>query len=215
MKSAPRSCGPVLVVDDDPAALELLRTVLVDAGYAVEEAASGEAALRLAELTPPRLAVLDVCMPALSGHEVCRQLRERYGDAVPVLFVSGERVEPVDRAAGLLIGGDDYMLKPFSPDELIARVRALLRRSADSARQVRDVRLTRRELEVLGMLGAGLHRREIAGELVISEKTVGAHLGRIYEKLGAHDRVQALIIAYRLGLLDPLETGRNSGLPAA
>jgi DNA-binding response OmpR family regulator len=66
--------------------------------------------------------------PRHPGYEICRRLRDRYGDAVPVLFVSGERTEAVDRLAGLLLGGDDYLVKPFEPDELLARVTSLLRR---------------------------------------------------------------------------------------
>ena len=201
MQNIPISCGPVLVVDDDGGARMLLRNVLTQAGYAVDAVDSGTSALEWLERSRPQLVLLDVCMPGLSGYEVCRQLRERHGSVIPVMFVSGQRVDPVDRAAGLLLGGDDYVLKPFSPDELLARVFALIRRTAEPAH---DVRLTARELDVLAMLAAGLRRQEIARALVISPKTVSSHLGRIYEKLGARDRVQAVIIAHRTRLLDPL-----------
>jgi two-component system OmpR family response regulator len=204
MVTEPSACGPILVVDDDPGARALLLNVLGDAGYVVELAESGPECLDAAERTRPRLAILDVCMPAVSGYEVCRRLRERYGTSVPILFVSGERVEAVDRAAGLLLGGDDYMVKPFSPDELLARVVSLIRRTADWPEAADPPTLTRREQDVLELLAAGLRRREIARELVISPKTVSAHLSRIYEKLGARDRVQALIVAYRARLLEPL-----------
>src|SRR3954454_19726883 len=135
-------CGAILVVDDDAAARELVVTLLVDAGYEVEAFASAPACLVRAGLDRPRLAILDVCMPHVSGWEACRRLREMYGTTLPVLFVSGARVDAVDPTAGLLRGGDDYLTKPFSPDELVARVLSLLRRvPAVEA----DPRLTTRE----------------------------------------------------------------------
>jgi DNA-binding response OmpR family regulator len=200
----PSSCGLILVADDDPGARALLTSVLGDAGYAVAVTESGQACLERAERERPRLAILDVCMPDVSGYEVCRRLRERYGPTVPVIFVSGERVDAVDRAAGLLLGGDDYLTKPFSPEELLARVVSLMRRTGEWPEAPDAPVLTQRELDVLTLLAAGRRRREIASELVISPKTVSAHLTRIYEKLGARDRVQALIVAYRTRLLEPL-----------
>jgi DNA-binding NarL/FixJ family response regulator len=195
----------ILVVDDDEGAREFLVSLLRDAGYQAEAAESGVAGLERVEQDRPRLAILDVCMPSVSGYEVCRRLRDRYGPSVPVLFVSGERVEAVDRAAGLLLGGDDYLVKPFSPDELLARVMSLIRRTPEWPEPPpASTPLTTRELDVLTLLAAGLRRREIARELAISPKTVSAHLNHIYEKLGVRDRVQALIVAYRTRLLEPL-----------
>ena len=191
-------CGAILVVDDDEASRDLMVTVLRDAGHEAEAFATARAALLCAERLRPRLAILDVCMPHVSGWEACRRLREMYGPTIPVLFVSGERVDAVDRTAGLLLGGDDYLTKPFSPDELIARVLSLLRRTAVADP---DAHLTSREETVLGLLADGLSRREIACTLVISQKTVSAHLGHIYEKLGVSDRVQAINAARRRGLV--------------
>ena len=74
--------------------------------------------------------ILDVRLPDLSGYEVCRELRDRLGASVPVMFVSGERIESFDRVAGLLVGGDDYLVKPFELDELVARARRLVERPA-------------------------------------------------------------------------------------
>jgi DNA-binding NarL/FixJ family response regulator len=195
--------GSILVADDDQSARDLLVTLLEGAGYATQAAASGTEAIASAERARPRLAILDVCMPGVSGYEVCRRLHDTYGETLPVIFVSGERVDAVDRAAGLLLGGDDYLVKPFSPEELLARVVSLMRRSPEPDAQPAPV-LSARELQVLGLLAQGLRRKEIAGQLVISPKTVNAHLTRIYEKLGARDRVQAVIVAYRTRLLEPL-----------
>ncbi|HKB92798.1 MAG TPA: response regulator transcription factor [Gaiellaceae bacterium] len=172
------------------------------AGYAVRTAATGAAAIAALEQDPPALAILDVCLPDLSGYEVCRRIRERHGAAVAVLFVSGERTEPVDRVAGLLIGADDYLVKPFAPDELLARAGALLRRREQPASGHAPV-LTPREREVLDLLARGLANHEIAEQLVISPKTVGTHVEHIYGKLGVRSRVEALTAGYRLELLTP------------
>jgi DNA-binding NarL/FixJ family response regulator len=194
------SCGPVLIVDDDGALRALVRELLEAEGYSTREAASGAGALASAAEQLPALVVLDVAMPSLSGYEVCRLLRARLGDAIPILFVSGDRTEPHDRVAGLLLGGDDYLVKPFAPEELVARVHALLRRRS-ALGGGRHERLTPRERQVLELLGDGLAQREIADRLVISGKTVGTHIERIISKLGVHSRAQAVAVAYRDGLL--------------
>lgn len=75
------------------------------------------------------LVVLDVNIPGISGYEICRRLRDEFGPALPILFLSGERTESFDKVAGLLVGGDDYLVKPFSPDELVARVQKLAGRA--------------------------------------------------------------------------------------
>jgi DNA-binding NarL/FixJ family response regulator len=149
----------------------------------------------------PALVVLDV-MPLVSGYEVCRRLRDRYGTALPIVFLSGERVESLDRVAGLLIGADDYVVKPFAPDELIARVQRLLERSHAPAPPRGLSRLTKREIEVLGLLAEGKSQVEIADELVISQKTVGTHIEHNLSKLGVKSRAQAVALAYRDRLLE-------------
>jgi two-component system, OmpR family, response regulator len=191
-----RPCGPILVVDDDDTLLQCVSALLEEAGFVVLAARTGEEGLALARSGSPRAAVVDVCLPGLSGYEVCRALREEKV-ALPVLFVSGERTESFDRVAGLLIGADDYLIKPFAPDELLARLRVLLRRGNEDELHS----LTRREAEVLRCLGEGLGPSVIAERLVISPKTVGTHIEHIYEKLGVHSRAQALVAAYGLGLL--------------
>jgi two-component system, OmpR family, response regulator len=123
----------VLVVDNDPPFRAFVRDLLERAGFDVVEAADGEAALSVAALHRPELVLLDVCLPRASGYEVCRELRDRFGDSLGIIFVSGERMESIDRVSGLLLGADDYLAKPFDLDELLARLRALHRRSHGTA----------------------------------------------------------------------------------
>jgi two-component system OmpR family response regulator len=117
----------ILIVDDDPAIRDVVRFALTRAGFEAMEAADGPAALDAFAAAAPDLVVLDVLLPGLDGIEVCRELRRR--SSVPILFLSSKEDE-VDRVVGLELGGDDYIGKPFSPRELVARVRALLRRAA-------------------------------------------------------------------------------------
>jgi two-component system response regulator MprA len=121
----------VLVVDDDPPILRMLERTLTAEGYAVETAADGGAALAAVERAVPDVVVLDVAMPGLDGLAVCRRLR-RAGLALPVLLLTA-RDSVSDRVAGLDAGADDYVVKPFAPEELLARVRALLRRGTEPA----------------------------------------------------------------------------------
>jgi len=121
----------VLVVDDDPPILRMLERTLTAEGYAVETAADGGAALAAVERAVPDVVVLDVAMPGLDGLAVCRRLR-RAGLALPVLLLTA-RDSVSDRVAGLDAGADDYLVKPFAPEELLARVRALLRRGSEPA----------------------------------------------------------------------------------
>jgi len=120
----------VLIVDDDPAIRDVLRFALGRAGFEVLEAEDGRLALERFAAAAPDLVVLDVMLPGIDGIEVCRALRRE--SAVPILFLSSKEDE-IDRVVGLEIGGDDYIGKPFSPRELVARVKALLRRAAAPA----------------------------------------------------------------------------------
>jgi len=115
----------VLVVDDEKRIREVVTYALQKDGFRVSEAADAEQALLLAEREMPELAVLDVMLPGIDGLELCRRLRARA--PLPILFLSA-RGDEVDRIVGLELGGDDYLTKPFSPRELVARVRAVLRR---------------------------------------------------------------------------------------
>ncbi len=117
----------LLIVDDEPSIRELLTASLRYAGFEVFSAADGAEALHLAEKHTPDLVVLDVMLPDLDGFTVTRKLRER-GRDVPVLFLTA-RDETPDKVQGLTVGGDDYVTKPFSLEEVVARIRAVLRRT--------------------------------------------------------------------------------------
>jgi DNA-binding response OmpR family regulator len=118
--------GPILIVEDDTNTASLVQTYLQREGFATRIAADGETGLRLARETKPGFVILDVMLPRLDGWEVCRQLRT-FSD-VPVLMLTA-REEEIDRVTGLSLGADDYVVKPFSPRELVARVKAILRRT--------------------------------------------------------------------------------------
>lgn len=120
----------ILVVDDDPRIRDLLTIALERGGYQVVTAADGQAALRNARREAPALIVLDVGLPELDGLEVCRRIRAQ--SDVPILFLTA-RDDEVDRIVGLELGADDYVTKPFSPRELLARIKAILKRSAPAA----------------------------------------------------------------------------------
>ncbi|HEX6122333.1 MAG TPA: response regulator transcription factor [Ktedonobacterales bacterium] len=117
----------ILVVDDDPRITELVRRILAFEGYSVAIAATGDQALARTLERPPDLILLDLMLPGVDGLEVTRRLRQA-GDNVPILMLTA-RDAVTDRVAGLEVGADDYLVKPFAPEELVARVKALLRRS--------------------------------------------------------------------------------------
>jgi two-component system response regulator MprA len=124
----------VLVVDDDPRITDLVRRIFAYEGYSVAVAASGHEALNRTLERPPDLIVLDIMLPGLDGLEVARRLREA-GDNVPILMLTA-RDAVANRVEGLSIGADDYLVKPFAPEELVARVKALLRRSQAERHEV-------------------------------------------------------------------------------
>jgi DNA-binding NarL/FixJ family response regulator len=198
--AATRSRGPVLVVDDDEHFRELIVTVLEHIGYPMREASTGEDALDAARREPPRLVVLDICLPGIPGYEVCRRLRDEFGNDLPIVFVSGERTQSYDRVAGFLVGGDDYLVKPFALDEFVARVRRHVERA--ERRVTTGYALTPREVEVLHLIAAGHGTNEIARRLFISRKTATTHVEHIFKKLGVHSRTQAVSLAYQHGLLE-------------
>jgi DNA-binding response OmpR family regulator len=204
--------GPILVVDDDPKILALVRTYLERERYPVATAADGPAALDAVERLAPRLIVLDLMIPEIDGLAVIRRVRE-LGD-VPILVLSA-RGSVGDRIAGLMEGADDYLPKPFSPAELVVRVGTILRRSdprrspgtvfllgdleLDADRhEVRvaaaPVVLTALELRLLGALleanGRVLGRDQLldaihgAGEGDVLDRAIDQYVKRLREKLG-------------------------------
>ncbi|MFT4623231.1 MAG: two-component system OmpR family response regulator [Myxococcota bacterium] len=199
----------VLLVDDDPHLREVVRYALDRAGFEVEEAEDGLAALLAFRRSEPDLIVLDVLMPELDGLEVCRRVRQT--SQVPIVFLSS-RGEEIDRILGLDLGGDDYITKPFSTRELVSRIRAVLRRTTGSATPGRlavgplvldseqwrasvggqDLELTVTEFRLLEVLARRPGRvyprdelvgRAYPGEHHVSDRTVDSHIRRIRHKL--------------------------------
>jgi DNA-binding NarL/FixJ family response regulator len=197
-----RPRGRVLVVDDDAVICDLVAATLTEHGYPTRRASDAREALYLVDRELPDVIVLDVHLPDISGYQVCRRLRDDHGDSVGIILISGERRESMDRAAGLLLGADDYMIKPFVLDELLARVQRLAKRSRPIARTV-VAGLTRRELEILRLLACGMDHMDIARDLVITAKTVEKHIEHILLKLGVHSRAQAIALALQQEPLQP------------
>jgi DNA-binding response OmpR family regulator len=201
--------APVLVVDPDGEQRREVAAMLKRAGFRVKVIESGEEALEEARRERPNLVVLEVRLSDISGYEVCRALKDQFGDAVGVIFVSRDRTEASDRVAGLMIGADDYMGKPLAADELVARARGLARRAG--AHEHLDAPapragLTARELEVLQLLAEGHDQEEMAKTLFVSPRTVGKHIEHILAKLPARSRAEAVAIAYQRGLHGPPQT---------
>ena len=218
--------GLVLVVEDEPAIAELERRYLVHEGFGVHVEADGDAALDAVRRLRPAAVVLDVGLPGRDGIAVCRALREA-GDWVPVLFVTA-RDDEVDRVLGLELGADDYLTKPFSPRELVARVKAVLRRAdgrptsrpvslgdlaVDPAtRRVRvrgaDVPLTVTEFNLLLALAQARGRVVERSELLASawgqadyagSRTVDVHVAQLRAKLGADCPIETVRgVGYRV-----------------
>jgi DNA-binding NarL/FixJ family response regulator len=170
--------------------------LLQQAGYPISLATTPARALASARRRCPRLVLLEVTLHHVSGLELCHELRDEQGPTLPIMFVSKQGADPMDRVTGLLVGADDYLAMPFVPDELLARVRALTRRSARTV-AAKKANLTPREHEVLGLMAEGLGQTDIAGQLVVSSKTVGNHIEHILWKLGVHSRAQAIAFAFR------------------
>lgn len=206
----PRQGAPrVLVVDDEPPIVDLVRGYLAREGYEVSGAADGPGALAAARANAPDVVVLDVMLPGLDGLEVCRQLRTFSNAYVLMLTARGEEI---DRVVGLTVGADDYLVKPFSPRELVARVKALLRRPRTARPQAlatpgleidearRSVRVdgtatevTALEFDLLAVLarepGIVVRRAEILERLWGSEfladgHLVDVHVANLRRKLG-------------------------------
>ncbi|MGZ4174173.1 MAG: response regulator transcription factor [Solirubrobacteraceae bacterium] len=197
----------VLVVDDDPPLRRMLERTLAAEGFNVTVAADGGAALVAAERAAPDVIVLDVAMPGIDGLAVCRRLRAK-GLATPIIMLTARDAVP-DRVAGLEAGADDYLIKPFAVQELVARLRALIRRGADptallsyadvvldvgtarATRGGRDLELTGREAALLELLLREPNRtvtREFALQAIwndaASTNVVDRYVTRLRRKLG-------------------------------
>jgi DNA-binding response OmpR family regulator len=201
----------VLVVDDDSRLVSLVRMYLEREGFQVVAAYDGEQALALAARVHPRFVILDLMLPKMDGLTVCRRLRKN--SDVPILMLTA-KVEEADKIAGLRIGADDYVTKPFSPRELVERVRTILRRASGGrpARQLahgdlvmhldrHEVTLDGRGLELTGFEykllqtlmefpGRVFTRDQLLAHLyafdesVVTDRTIDVHIGKIREKLG-------------------------------
>ena len=200
----------ILVADDDPQIREVLRIAFDRAGFATVAVSNGRAALASAATARPDLIVLDIAMPEMDGLEVCRRLRAT--SQVPVLFLTA-RDDEIDRILGLELGADDYVTKPFSPREVVARIRAILKRSGQAAPAPRLLRhgvleldpaaydcrvageglpLTATEHALLARLlrrpGEVVSRRQLADTLYgpnssVSDRTVDSHFRNLRRKL--------------------------------
>lgn len=203
--------GKILVADDDESIVELITLYLRKDGFDVITARDGGEALRKITQHSPDLVLLDIMMPVKDGWEVCREIRQLY--RLPVIMLTA-RSEDYDKILGLELGADDYITKPFNPRELVARVRAVLRRSRQESEprllQYRDliinldefmvtkegqpVPLTRKELELLWLL-AGRPNQVFSREQLLSRiwgydytgdtRTVDTHIKRLRRKLGS------------------------------
>ncbi len=217
--------GTVLVVDDEPNIADLIELYLDREGFRVVKAATGEDGVRAVADHRPRLVVLDVGLPDIDGLEVCRRLRRT--SSIPVIFLTARDGE-VDRVVGLELGADDYVTKPFSPSELVARVKAVLRRTdgppAAEIIQVEDttidlgrrevrvhgepVSFTTREFELLQFLaehrGLALSRQQILDgvwgyDWFGDTRTVDVHLAQIRKKLDGAAHISTVRgVGYRL-----------------
>lgn len=205
----------VLVVDDNEKIVEVLTAYLEQAGFSVRSAVDGATAIAEVDRAVPDIALLDVMLPGVDGIELTRRFQREHG--LPVILVTA-RSDEVDRLIGLEVGADDYISKPFSPREVVARVKAVLRRTGDQrpgdetvrigelsidperravAVQGRDVELTRTEFDILAAMAAHpgrvysrLRLLEIAtGDAFEGyERTIDAHVKNIRKKLGEDPR---------------------------
>ncbi|SRR6266540_3211792 len=210
--------GTALVVEDEDSIAALVRSYLERDGFTVVRARSGKDALVELERRPVRVVVLDIGLPDLDGFEVCRRIRAH--SRVPILMLTARDEEP-DRVTGLELGADDYLTKPFSPRELLARVRAVLRRSEawldedelalgdvvvrPEAREVRvdgtRVELTSKEFDLLAIL-LGNPERVLTRELLLDRvwgfafpggtRTVDMHVASLRRKLGRPELVRTV-----------------------
>lgn len=216
----------VLIVDDDATLRMALTRYLEKRGYGVQNAGSGAEALQVFEQDPPDLVVSDVMMAEMDGYEFCRRLRSiRAGQLVPFIFLSS-RSEIDARVQGHSMGADDYLIKPFEPKELLAKIEAQLERSrrfhAELVRLMQlspelpspeqqpastaALPLTPAEAKVFWEVVRGLTNKQIGDRLFISPRTVQTHLSNILSKLELENRSQLVRFAFEHGFKPPAES---------
>jgi DNA-binding response OmpR family regulator len=127
----------ILIVEDDVALLETLKAALETENYEIISATDGEQGLQLAQKEKVDLIILDLVLPSLNGYEICRKLRAD-GLMTPIIFLTGQKKEEIDKVLGLEVGADDYVTKPFGTKELLARIRAVLRRTKPEASEIEE-----------------------------------------------------------------------------
>lgn len=214
----------ILIVDDDITLRTALVRYLGKRGYAVLDAASGLEALTLFERDPADLIVSDILMPEMDGFEFCRRLRaSRIGQLVPFLFLSS-KAEVEDRVHGHAIGADDYIIKPFEPRELLAKIEAQLERSRRTHAEIvrlmqqhngtapapapttpQPLPLTPAEEKVFWEVIQGHTNKQIGEHLFVSPRTVQTHLSNILNKLQLENRSQLVRYAFEHGYTPPME----------
>lgn len=180
----------ILVVDDDPHIRDLLSFALAKAGMEVDQASDGEEALAAIEARPPDLMVLDINLPRLNGLDVCRRLRGSGGGGadLPILFLSS-RDDEIDRVLGIELGGDDYVVKPFSPREVVARSMAILRRTAARPPKVEQVGTVRHGLLSLDLEDWSARWGEQEVPLTITEFTILRTLAAMPSRIFSRDQI--------------------------
>lgn len=215
----------ILVVDDEADCQTVLAMYLESQGYRVQSATSGIEALSIFETDPPDLVISDVMMPEMDGFEFCRRLRRtRLGQLIPFIFLSGQG-EIESKVEGHSIGADDYLVKPFQSEEILAKVKAQLERShrihAEIVRLLQNstalavepkvlpvappapLPLTPAEERVFWEVIQGYTNKQISHRLFISPRTVQAHLGSIFSKLHIENRAQLVKFAMEKGYKPP------------
>ncbi|GAB4339925.1 MAG: response regulator transcription factor [Leptolyngbyaceae cyanobacterium] len=217
----------VLIVDDDTTLRTALTRYLEKRGFSVQNVSSGLEAITMFEKDPPDLVVSDVMMPEMDGFEFCRRLRAtRLGQLVPFIFLSS-RGEVDARVYGHSLGADDYLIKPFEPKELLAKIEAQLERSrrihAEIVRLIQQSKpegkpaqtpttntpkslpLTPAEEKVFWEVVQGYTNKQIGDRLFVSPRTVQTHLSNILNKLELENRSQLVRFAFERGYKPPLE----------
>jgi DNA-binding response OmpR family regulator len=194
----------ILVVDDELSLRRLMRLYLGKAGFAVQEASTGPQALAALRRGDIDLAIVDVMLPEVDGFEVVRQARRN--SSIPIILLTA-RGEEASRVAGLEVGADDYVVKPFLAHEVVARVRAQLRRARGFEVDGKAVDTPPKELELLFHLASNPNRvytrdqllDEVWGSRFVSEKTIDVHIVGLRRKLGGDLRISTLRgVGYRL-----------------